>query len=111
MVLRHFCLPRVIPLRRHLENTDSIDKPLFINWNYGNYPFYNKPTLWKRWGPSAWGVWLAGGKLPGDEPEEYHAKGFLFTDLGPLNRMGKGQSEMDEDFKRMKAKGMGGCPF
>lgn len=39
------------------------------------------------------------------------ARGYRFEDLGPRNRMGKGVEEMQKDFERMKAKGMGGCPF
>ncbi|KAI1845509.1 hypothetical protein JX266_008367 [Neoarthrinium moseri] len=111
LFLRHLSLPRVVRLKRHQEDTDAVDRPLHINWSYGNYPFYIKPTLWNRWGPGAWAVWLAGGKLPGEEPEEHLPKGFTFTDLGPLNRMGQGAEEMKKDFERMQAKGMGGCPF
>jgi hypothetical protein len=78
---------------------------------YGNYPFYIKPTLWNRWGPKAWAIWLYGGKVPGDNPEEYMPQGYLWSDLGPKNRMGQGVEEMEVDVKRMRAEGRGGCPF
>ncbi|KAH8197741.1 hypothetical protein TruAng_008075 [Truncatella angustata] len=109
--LRHLCLPRFVPLKRHNEVTDSVDAPLHIKWPYGNYPFYIKPTTWNRWGPGAWAVWLYGGKVPGDEPVEHMAQGYKFEDLGPRNRMGHGTDEMQSDFERLRTKGMGGCPF
>lgn len=56
-------------------------------------------------------MWLAGGKLPGDDPETHFSEGFLFEELGPLNRIGQGKAEMEADVLRLRAKGMGGCPF
>lgn len=80
---------------------------------YGNYPFYVKPTLWNRWlSPAAWAVWLYGGKVPGDDPEEFMARGYLISELGPTNRMGLGIEEMEADATRLKGSyGRGGCPF
>lgn len=80
---------------------------------YGNFPFYIKPTLWNRWiSPAAWVVWLFGGKVPGDNPDEFMAQGYLFSDLGPQNRMGLGVDEMEADVLRMRESfGRGGCPF
>ncbi|KAK8132420.1 hypothetical protein PG999_000593 [Apiospora kogelbergensis] len=113
--LRHLSLPRFRRLIRHhpqgCESPDQTDKRIHLNFAYGNYPFYIKPTLWNRWGPEAWAMWLAGGKLPGDNPETHFSEGFMFEELGPLNRMGQGKSEMEADIQRMNAKGMGGCPF
>lgn len=103
-------MPRYIPLNRHGNEPDA-DGYNNIRFSYGNYPFYIKPTIWNRWGPTAWAVWLAGGKLPGDDPEEFKPRGFKFNELGPLTRFGQGDAEMEKDFKRMQAKGMGGCPF
>ncbi|KAK8851945.1 hypothetical protein PGQ11_014424 [Apiospora arundinis] len=113
--LRHLSLPRFRPLIRHhspgCESPEQTDKRIHLNFPYGNYPFYIKPTFWNRWGPGAWAMWLAGGKLPGDNPETHFSEGFLFEELGPLNRMGQGKPEMEADIQRLKAKGMGGCPF
>ncbi|KAM0807802.1 putative ER-bound oxygenase mpaB/mpaB'/Rubber oxygenase catalytic domain-containing protein [Seiridium cardinale] len=111
LALRHLALPRFTPLRRHNESTDSVDDPLQLSWSYGNYPFYVRPTLWNRWGPGAWAIWLYGGKVPGDQPREYMSRGYKFEDLGPVNCTGKGGDEMKADVERMKTKGMGGCPF
>ncbi|ORY66991.1 uncharacterized protein BCR38DRAFT_425464 [Pseudomassariella vexata] len=108
--LRHLSLPRLIPVTRHASSPNP-DGRLQTEYSYGNFPYYVKPTFWKRWGPEGWAIWIAGGKLPGDEPEHYLSQGFNFWDLGPKNRMGRGKEEMGTDCKRMKAKGMGGCPF
>ncbi|KAL7620129.1 hypothetical protein AAE478_009121 [Parahypoxylon ruwenzoriense] len=110
-VLRYLTLPRLFELRR-LHDPDPQTGRMTQRIPYGNYPFYTKPTLWNRWGPTAWAIWLYGGKLPGDNPDEYMPQGYLFPDLGPKNRMGLGVEEMEADVKRIKAGfGQGGCPF
>lgn len=96
---------------RHREDTDARDGRLTTTQPYGNFPFYVKPTVWNRWGPEAWVVWLAGGKLPGDSPKEYLADGFKYSDLGPRNLMGKGEDTMEAEIMRLKGLGRGGCPF
>ncbi|KAI0126270.1 hypothetical protein BJ170DRAFT_582302 [Xylariales sp. AK1849] len=118
LFLRYLCLPRFSPLSRHIESSpasttasqnDSGETRLQTNFPYGNYPFYVRPTLWNRFGVDAWVIWLAGGKVPGDEPEEYMSRGFRFEDLGPRNRMGNGGEEMKGDIERMRK--IGSCPF
>ncbi|KAH8682555.1 hypothetical protein BX600DRAFT_485795 [Xylariales sp. PMI_506] len=111
LFLRHLALPRFIPINRHSEDDDSLEKRHHINWPYGNYPFYIKPTFWNRWGPQAWAVWLIGGTLPGDNGDEYLPQGFKFDDLGPRSRMNQGHQEMEKDYQRLRSLGRGGCPF
>jgi hypothetical protein len=82
-----------------------------LGFNYGNYPFYVKPTVWNRWGPVAWVLWAAGGKLPGDDPLEFRPQGYSFSDLGPENRIGQGKEHLKAEVERLSSKGMGGCPF
>ncbi|KAI1819140.1 hypothetical protein F4861DRAFT_166897 [Xylaria intraflava] len=108
--LRYLALPRLSPIRR-LAGVDPQTGRMHSHISYGNFPFYIKPTLWNRWGPKAWAIWLYGGKLPGDNPEEFMPQGYLWTDLGPRNRMGLGAAEMEVDVKRMTASNRGGCPF
>jgi hypothetical protein len=110
LVVRHLMLPRLFPFNRH-ASAPGADGRMHIEPTYGNFPFYVKPTLWNRWGPEAWLIWLAGGKLPGDDAEYYLAKGFRPEDIGPRDRMGKGLREMEKDFDRMKGTGMQCCPF
>ncbi|KAI1810134.1 hypothetical protein GGS20DRAFT_568806 [Poronia punctata] len=108
--LRYLSLPRLTEVRR-LGRTDPKTGRMHTRFPYGNHPFYIEPTIWNRWGPKAWAIWLYGGKLPGDDPEEFMPQGYHWTDLGPKNRMGLGVEEMEADVKRMKASGRGGCPF
>ncbi|KAI0473359.1 hypothetical protein GGR56DRAFT_675860 [Xylariaceae sp. FL0804] len=119
-VLRHLALPRLGELRRlgdedgaeaDGEKVSGGDRHYHTRHAYGNFPYYVRPTLWNRWGPRAWAVWLLGGSLPGDDPAEHMPQGYRFADLGPRDRMGQGLDEMDEDVGRMAASGRGGCPF
>ncbi|KAI6080642.1 hypothetical protein F4821DRAFT_53339 [Hypoxylon rubiginosum] len=111
-VLRYLTLPRFFQLKR-LNDPDPQTGRMTQKIPYGNFPFYIKPTLWNRWiSPAAWVVWLFGGKVPGDNPDEFMAQGYLFSDLGPQNRMGLGVDEMEADVLRMRESfGRGGCPF
>ncbi|KAI0810047.1 hypothetical protein GGR55DRAFT_679276 [Xylaria sp. FL0064] len=108
--LRYLALPRFFEMRRHGEPDPKTGR-IHMRIPYGNYPFYVKPTLWNRWGPKAWAIWLYGGTVPGDNPEEYLPQGFLWTDTGPRNRMGLGAEAQEADVQRMKASRRGGCPF
>ncbi|KAI1499035.1 hypothetical protein F5X99DRAFT_298089 [Biscogniauxia marginata] len=109
-VLRYLMLPRFSYLNR-LTDPDPKTGRMHERYTYGNFPFYVKPTFWNRWGPKAWAVWLYGGKLPGDDPEEFMPEGYTFADLGPRNRAGMGVEEMEADVKKMMASDRGGCPF
>ncbi|KAI1463242.1 uncharacterized protein F4812DRAFT_447604 [Daldinia caldariorum] len=109
-VLRYLTLPRFFELKR-LRDPDPKTGRITQRIPYGNYPFYIRPTLWNRWGPIAWAKWLCGGKVPGDDPEEYMSQGYLFTDIGPKNRMGLGAEEMESDVERIKASSWAECPF
>ncbi|KAI1638328.1 hypothetical protein F4809DRAFT_258917 [Biscogniauxia mediterranea] len=108
--LRHLALPRLSYLRR-LTDPDPRTGRMRERYPYGNYPFYVEPTPWNRWGPGAWAARLCGGKVPGDDPDEFMPGGYTFEDLGPRDRAGMGVDEMEADVKRMAASGHGGCPF
>ncbi|KAI0538715.1 hypothetical protein GGR58DRAFT_467105 [Xylaria digitata] len=110
LFLRYLALPRFSEVIR-IGDADPKTGRMHMRFPYGNYPFYIKPTLWNRWGPKAWAIWLYGGKVPGDNPGEYMPQGYLWTDLGPKNRMGLGAEEMEVDIKMMRATRRGGCPF
>ncbi|OTA98099.1 hypothetical protein M426DRAFT_326255 [Hypoxylon sp. CI-4A] len=109
-VMRYLTLPRLFEFKR-LKDPDPKTGRMTQHIPYGNFPFYIQPTLWNRWGPAAWAVWLYGGKVPGDDPEEYMPQGYLVSDLGPKNRMGLGIQEVEENAKKIRASGWGGCPF
>ncbi|KAI1324668.1 hypothetical protein F5Y16DRAFT_380491 [Xylariaceae sp. FL0255] len=110
LYLRYLSLPRFIEVKR-LGATDPKTGRMHSRFAYGNHPYYITPTLWNRWGPKAWAIWLYGGDVPGDNPEEHMPQGYLWIDLGPKNRMGLGGDEMTVDIKRMEAQRRGGCPF
>ncbi|KAI1074858.1 hypothetical protein F5B20DRAFT_585868 [Whalleya microplaca] len=109
-VLRHLCLPRLSELRRILD-ADPATGRYRQRRSYGHYPFYVAPTLWNRWGPLAWAVWLYGGKVPGDDPLVHMPQGYRFEDLGPEKYRGKGVREAEADVERLRGSKRGGCPF
>ena len=84
---------------------------MHLNYSFGNYPFYLKPTLWNRWGPKAWVIWLAGGKLPGNDAEEFMPRGYSFSTIGPKKREHKGKAEMELNVDDLLHSTRGGCPF
>jgi hypothetical protein len=90
---------------------DLIKEPLNLQFSYGYFPFYVKPTLWNRWGPVAWGIWLLGGILPGDDPKYYVSNGYTVSELGPRNFMGKGNAEVEMEAERLRKTSRSGCPF
>ncbi|KAI1393037.1 uncharacterized protein F4822DRAFT_426232 [Hypoxylon trugodes] len=115
LTLRRFAL-RYLMLPRFFENKlggdpDPQTGRIKQRNPYGNYPYYVEPTFWNRWGPVAWAIWLYGGKVPGDDPEEYMPQGYLISDLGPRNRMGLGIEEVKTDSQRIKSSKWTGCPF
>lgn len=76
---------------------------------YKDYPYYNKPTFWNRWGPMAL-VWRAiGGTVPGDK--KWHPQGYVFEEVGPNKLAGKGKDKTDEWEQRLKVQRTPGCPF
>ncbi|KAI0859656.1 hypothetical protein F4860DRAFT_244143 [Xylaria cubensis] len=108
--LRYLALPRLFAVERH-GDIDPKTGRMHMRMPYGNHPFYVKPTVWNRWGPKAWAIWLYGGKVPGDNPGQYMPQGYTWTDLGPTNRMGLGVEEMGVDAERLRASDRRGCPF
>jgi hypothetical protein len=78
---------------------------------YDAHPFYVKPTLQNRWGPSAWVSWSLGLALPGDDGDKYHPRGFLTSEVGPKNFFGKGQAVVEKEKSRIRVERTGKCPF
>lgn len=105
--LRYFCLPRLGPVKYFSEPDPQSGR--IHHLDYLVSPYYNKPTFRARWGPGALLTRLCGGYVPGEKGTMY--EGFLATDLGPKNRMGKGMEEMEPDMARMKKNRPSGCPF
>jgi hypothetical protein len=78
------------------------------------HPWYIKPTLLNRFGPSAWRKWLKGGILPGDEGEKYSPQGFVTKELGPTRLKNSGKEMMEAEKEGLlEEKVLEGrrCPF
>lgn len=74
-------------------------------------PWYVKPTLWNRFGPSSWISRLRGLPLPGDEGDKYWPKGYRLQDIGPDIMSGKGAEYAKESKERLVKMSAVGCPF
>lgn len=110
-VLMYLCLPRLFEVKFLKDEVDPATGRMHLGTSFGNFPFYVKPTIWNRWGPAAWAVWLAGGKVPGDDPDEFMPQGYSFEDVGPRNRANMGKEEMEVNAEELMRSGRGGCPF
>jgi hypothetical protein len=78
---------------------------------YEGAPFYVQPTIWNRWGPTAWFKWTIGQPLPGDEGDKYYPQGYFTPDLGPRYFEGKGRKELEVIKESLRAQRTGRCPF
>ncbi|KAM3449998.1 hypothetical protein MY3296_006459 [Beauveria thailandica] len=87
-VVRYIMLPRLFRVE-YLSDPDPQSGRLH-NQHYLKEPWYTRVSLWTRWGPEALLVRATGGQIPGDGGKEMLPEGFLFTDLGPRPKMGKG---------------------
>ena len=112
LMLRHFALPRPEFLRKqYIPLAADSETRRFNSIEYLSFPWYVKPTMWRRWGPRSWISRLAGRKLPGDDGNIYLPDGWIFPELGPLALKNNGIKEMDEDRAQMLKGNRGGCPF
>ncbi|KAK4634369.1 ER-bound oxygenase [Fulvia fulva] len=78
---------------------------------YRAHPWYIEPTLLSRWGPSTWIRRATGGALPGDQGDKYHPKGYVISEVGPQNLLGKGEQYMAAARENILLKGAMRCPF
>ncbi|KAI9928448.1 hypothetical protein MW887_002493 [Aspergillus wentii] len=110
-LLRHLALPRPYFLRYEAftESPDSKSRHFMLAWN--GYPYYVQPTLWNRYGPSAWFARAMGLPLPGDEGEKYYPHGYRLEDLGPRYFEGKGRAQIDGIKEGLGVQRRGQCPF
>ncbi|KAL8688427.1 MAG: hypothetical protein Q9224_004887 [Gallowayella concinna] len=109
--LRHFCLPRFIPLTRLPKLSPT--NPNRMNLPRARmHPWYIRPTLFNRWGLQALLARWTGEALPGDD-ERFMPEGFLTRELGPPGLIGKGGAEQEIELVRVRSLAKGGreCPF
>lgn len=106
--MRYFMLPRLFSQRQFSEPDPKTGRVQRLLPNWLVEPHYVKATAWNRWGPEGWIVRLLGGFVPGDK---YMSQGFLFEDIGPEAKRGKGKAEMAEWEAILKEQRTSGCPF
>ncbi|OQD89543.1 hypothetical protein PENANT_c002G08382 [Penicillium antarcticum] len=111
LFLRHLMPPRPNFLRYQsfTEEPDEDERFFLTKWEAA--PYYVKPTLWNRWGPTAWLTWALGRPVPGDEGDKYSPTGYSISDLGPKGLEGKGKKELEDFLAQMKDYRTGKCPF
>ncbi|KAJ9316910.1 hypothetical protein DTO271D3_2649 [Paecilomyces variotii] len=109
--LRYLALPRPYFLRPVRFSDQQNEYGRFFTSEWDAAPYYVKPTLWNRWGPTAWLTWVLGHPLPGDEGDKYYPKGYYIPEVGPKYQEGKGYEQMKEMRKRLHEERTGKCPF
>lgn len=110
MVVRYLMLPRLFKVD-YISDPDPQTGRVH-SLHYLMEPWYIRVTLWTRWGPEALLVWATGGQIPGDGGAEMLPEGFLYTDLGPRAKMGKGIEDTERWEQVVKTSVSGSaCPF
>jgi hypothetical protein len=91
------------------EKPDNNGHYYLLIWDAA--PYYVKPTLWNKWGPTAWLTWVRGLPLPGDEGQKYYPDGYNIAGLGPKAFEGKGEDYLEESLQIFEKERTGSCPF
>jgi hypothetical protein len=109
--LRYLALPRPYFMRLDVftEKPNEFGRYHVQLWD--GMPYYVQPTLWNRWGPSAWVQWLMGLPLPGDEGDKYYPRGYYTPDVGPKYFEGKGRKTLEEIKEKLRVQRTGKSPF
>jgi hypothetical protein len=109
--LRYLALPRPYFMRRDVftEKPNEYGRHHVQEWN--GMPYYVRPTLWNRWGPSAWVQRLIGLPLPGDEGDKYYPRGYHTPDVGPKYFEGKGRKGLEKIKEKLRVQRTGKSPF
>ncbi|KAL9636285.1 MAG: hypothetical protein Q9164_002911 [Protoblastenia rupestris] len=110
-ILRYLSPPRPYFLRNHNTTDDPSQDGKYYMKAYEAVPWYVKPTLWNRFGPSTWISRIRGMPVPGDEGNKYWPKGFRIEEIGPESMRGKGGEYARESKEKLARMRMSGCPF
>ncbi|CAG8172083.1 unnamed protein product [Penicillium olsonii] len=111
LALRHLALPRPSYLRLDVFTQEPNQYGRHWVTIYEGAPYYVRPTIWNRWGPTAWLKWALGRPLPGDEGDKYYPRGYFAPDLGPKYFEGKGRKELEVLKETLRQQRKGQCPF
>ncbi|KAE8313199.1 hypothetical protein BDV41DRAFT_264872 [Aspergillus transmontanensis] len=110
-ILRHLVLPRPLLFRQLRVNPDPEERSPHRLRIWEANPYYVAPTLWNRWGPSAWITWAQGRPLPGDDGDGFMPCGFNTRDIGPSYMKGRGRNYARQEKVKLKRGRRGQCPF
>ena len=111
-ILRHLSLPRPNFFRKHHTSYTSAAGGNRYHLNImETAPYYVKPTIWNRYGPSAWIFRMMGLPLPGDEGDKYYPQGFTVGTVGPRSLQGKGSNYAKEAKANITRMRESRCPF
>lgn len=82
------------------------------HYHYLKDPWYTPATFWARWGPEGLFRRACGLKVAGDGGAAMLPDGFLFEDVGPRDKMGKGVEETARLARAAQTKvSASACPF
>ncbi|KAH6606832.1 c6 finger domain-containing [Trichoderma cornu-damae] len=110
LLVRHLCLPRLSPAK-FIDQPDPVTGRI-KHHHFLKDPWYTPVTFWSRWGPEALFRRALGLKVAGDGGEAMLPEGFLFEDLGPRDRAGKGVEETARLARVAQTKvSASACPF
>ncbi|EHK15613.1 uncharacterized protein TRIVIDRAFT_74437 [Trichoderma virens Gv29-8] len=110
LFIRYLCLPRIYPAK-FIGKPDPVTGRI-QHYHYLKDPWYAPPTFWSRWGPEGLMRRAFGLKVAGDGGEAMMPDGFLFEDVGPRDKMGKGIDETARLARVAQTKvSASACPF
>lgn len=109
--LRYMALPRPELMRLDIFNQEPNEHGRNFLLRFEGAPFYVQPTIWNRWGPTAWVKRALGQPLPGDDGDKYYPQGYNTPDLGPKYFEGKGRKELEVIKENLRDQRLGQCPF
>ncbi|OTA08042.1 hypothetical protein A9Z42_0089650 [Trichoderma parareesei] len=110
LFIRYLCLPRIVPAT-FISEPDPVTGRI-KHYHFLKDPWYAPATFWARWGPEGLFRRACGLKVAGDGGEAMLPDGFLFEDIGPRNKMGKGVEETARLAKAAQSKvSASACPF
>ncbi|KAI1905751.1 hypothetical protein LOZ12_006781 [Ophidiomyces ophidiicola] len=109
--LRYLSLPRPEYFKVRRITTDPAEPPPHFLLSWEGAPYYVRPTLWNRWGPSAWLARLLKLPLPGDGGDTYYPNGYDTPTVGPRAFAGKGREYHEQTTERLLKDRRGQCPF
>ncbi|KAL6696128.1 hypothetical protein J3F84DRAFT_373119 [Trichoderma pleuroticola] len=110
LFLRYLCLPRFYPAT-FISQPDPVTGRI-QHYHWLKDPWYSPSSFWSRWGPEGLMRRAFGLKVAGDGGAAMLPDGFLFEDVGPQDKMGKGVDETARLARVAQTKvSASACPF